>query len=596
MNQHNLRSWVLKNRSLFQIAAVYVLPVVILSLAFHRSLENGLVWDDIIAFEYSSLYQSANHLLNIFLQPLVFSHSYYRPVVSITFALQNSIFGVNPWGMHLYSLTLHIVNTLLLITILFRLADKWYANSRPVIPVLLVGLFYGLHPVLIEPVSYISCRFDLTVTFFILLTMTATLSSINTLGKSLMVFILFLLAALSKEMSFGFALALPFWLVATSKTRSENVLEDLKFLRTPGNLAILVSVAFAGIVYLALRFTALDGTGITQNIYSGEPVQAKLILVIRSLYEYLALMVMPFGRISPAHPIQLPISIHDLPNLLAIIFFLLLVSLAIFLYKTSKRNFYLLVATVLTLTPVLNIVPLAKPKDLYFFETYLALPLVMYSLFLFSLFESFRNSRLIHRNSTRVVGFGVIAIWFIASLLTISATVPLWKNDLTLWYWVSTRKPELNRPRVNLAIALFNEQKYDTALSLIKPVLQKDKKDSLAWSTRGRIMEKLNKKGPSLEAFYKAVQLQPGNVDALTDLSGALIYFNEPKSAKDILLHVEQMTQTSWRANYQLGFLYLNEKDYPNAARYLRASLAFAPEGKLKTKIRESIKGIEKLY
>lgn len=582
-----------KNRYFVQVITIYSVPVISVLLAYPGVLSNGLVWDDVTAFKLSSLYQNTSNLTAIFRQPLIFFSSYYRPLVSSTFALQNQLFGVSPEGLHLFSLILHVLNTFLVTFISRRLLKNWHAGPARQYGALVIGLFYGLHPALIEPVSFISSRFDLMVTFFLLLAMSSAMVFRTTAGKSVAVGVFFLLASLCKEMSLGFALALPFWLLAIDAEPPTGFRQGLAKIREPGNFFIILSVFLSGLVYLLLRHNAL-GILFSPLATKDVPVFSQLLLVVRSIYEYVSLILLPFGRISPAHPVHFPVELADRNNVAALVFLGVLLTAATCLFRNYKRSFLFLVSTILSLVPVLNISPLPRPADMYFAESYLAFPLVMFSLFLLSIIDDL-SRRYVNVNQTyRKIGYGVVGIWLVASVSTILVTVPLWKSDLTLFGWVVSQKPNLDRPKVNLAIELQNEKKYRIALKLIDSVLEKDKQDALAWNTRGKIFEKLGRKDESLKSYYRAVQLEPDYIDLKSDLAGALIRFKEYPTAKKVLLQILDRQPDFWSANYRLGYIYLQEKNVALARKYFALSLKYVPEGSLKNNIEKIIQELDK--
>lgn len=95
----------------------------------------------------------------------------YIPVLWISYMLDASILGREPWAFHLVNTLLHGLNTLLLFLLLRRLAGRFSpAGSEPsVFSVFLLALLWALHPLRIESVAWIAERKDcLSVCFGIL--------------------------------------------------------------------------------------------------------------------------------------------------------------------------------------------------------------------------------------------------------------------------------------------------------------------------------------------------------------------------------------------------------------------------------------------
>ena len=92
----------------------------------------------------------------------IFSLQGYRPVRTLTHALEWVLVGQSPMFFHLNNIILHVFNVLLVFLVLNRLAGSWAAA--------LVGsVLFMVHPVQTAAVAYISGRKDLLATAFILL-------------------------------------------------------------------------------------------------------------------------------------------------------------------------------------------------------------------------------------------------------------------------------------------------------------------------------------------------------------------------------------------------------------------------------------------
>lgn len=89
------------------------------------------------------------------------SASYYRPLVTLSFALDRHLHGDNPGGYHLTNLLLHETNALLLYFVIRR------AKVRPIVAASM-ALVWALQPRLAEAVAWISGRTDLFATAAVL--------------------------------------------------------------------------------------------------------------------------------------------------------------------------------------------------------------------------------------------------------------------------------------------------------------------------------------------------------------------------------------------------------------------------------------------
>jgi len=82
-----------------------------------------------------------------------------RPLTRLTFALERRLFGSDPAGYHLLSLTLHLASTLLLRRIVRRLGGVPAGEPSPVADA--AALLFLVHPLASEAVTYLSGRASL---------------------------------------------------------------------------------------------------------------------------------------------------------------------------------------------------------------------------------------------------------------------------------------------------------------------------------------------------------------------------------------------------------------------------------------------------
>src|SRR3989344_1241940 len=147
------------------------LPVLVLiaigSFIYAFNLNNGLFWDDddwiinnnsvhSISWDNIKFWFSNDVLAGVGLKS-----NYYRPFLFFTFALNWVISGAKPSLWHLVSNSTHIANAIL-VFLLFR---KYVGNLVS----FLTALFFIVHPLNTEAVTYISGRGDPLSVFFMLL-------------------------------------------------------------------------------------------------------------------------------------------------------------------------------------------------------------------------------------------------------------------------------------------------------------------------------------------------------------------------------------------------------------------------------------------
>ena len=96
-----------------------------------------------------------------------------RPVVNFSYAIDRAVWGAGPFGFHVTTVFLHMVN----VALLFLLA-RWLAQDRfrrkpttapnPDVVAVIAAALFAVHPMMTESVGYISGRTEvLCATFFL---------------------------------------------------------------------------------------------------------------------------------------------------------------------------------------------------------------------------------------------------------------------------------------------------------------------------------------------------------------------------------------------------------------------------------------------
>ena len=109
----------------------------------------------------------------------------WHPITWISHALDYAVWGLNPLGHHLTSIIIHSVNTFVVVFLIIRLLDavkertiqsvqSGFLNERTMlITAGMTGFLFGLHPIHVESVAWVSERKDLLCALFFLLSIMA---------------------------------------------------------------------------------------------------------------------------------------------------------------------------------------------------------------------------------------------------------------------------------------------------------------------------------------------------------------------------------------------------------------------------------------
>ncbi len=184
--------------------AIFVLTV----LVFLPSLQSGFVnWDDDRNFVENRRYRGLGweQLGWMF---TTFHMGHYQPLSWMTLGLDYLLWGMNPLGYHLTNLLLHAANALFFYFLALRLLSQAMLDAIPGKIALRAGaafaaLFFAVHPLRVESVSWITERRDVLSALFLLGTLLCYLRAVTGrpgaiswrwMGATLIIYILSLLS------------------------------------------------------------------------------------------------------------------------------------------------------------------------------------------------------------------------------------------------------------------------------------------------------------------------------------------------------------------------------------------------------------------
>jgi len=290
----------------------YLLALFLLCfITYASSFINQFVWDD-EQFIYKNEFVKNFDVEKIFTTDTIAgageTSNYYRPLTTLSFAIDHAIWGLNPFGFHLTNTSLHAGAGLLLFLILIRLKIKRSTSF-------IISSLFLVHPLQTEAVTYMNSRGDSQYTFFLFLGLYAFLQFLNIHIKSLtsrinwgfLAWFCYLFSILSKEIGIA-GIGLYFLVtvydqwqnyVHNSATTSPNILVFIRqqLWQSWGWFALYLTVPIT-IFYLILRSTVLNFTG-SLNLYQGSEYGSSLFLRLMTFFKvwqhYIGLLLFPHG-------------------------------------------------------------------------------------------------------------------------------------------------------------------------------------------------------------------------------------------------------------------------------------------------------------
>ena len=348
--------------------APFVLLVTVCLIVYFNSLYNGFVFDDrgtIVENKYVT--KVIEHL------PSFFTSSYfkiaeleasYRPVATFSYHLLYALFKLDPFGFHLGSLILHVINVILV----YYLINLLQKNKMAA---LVGGLLFACHPVLTEAVNGISFNEDLLATLFYLLSFIFYIRlkpevnkfSINAYVLSL---VFYLLGLLSKEMAITLPAIIILYDVIIGQSHSTNgfIQQVIQTLRH--RFFLYLGYAGVGIFYLCLNFLIITKPTEGQQFTYGS-IGERLIYIPYHIFNFIRLAILPFN-LSADYVYSYPKNFFELPNVISVLVVTAIVITSLVAYKKQKVIFFAIWWFFITLSPVYNLIEIFNPFNKPFFS------------------------------------------------------------------------------------------------------------------------------------------------------------------------------------------------------------------------------------
>lgn len=240
----------------------WLLVLLVLGLtlvAYLPAFEAGFVnWDDDVYILTNTLIRelSAEGIFRMFSEPY---YGQYQPLVLLSFALDYRFAGLDPTWYHTVNVLLHVANTALVLVLIRALSGRFDVA-------VIAAAIFGMHPLHVESVAWVTERKDLLYGFFYLASIIAYVTYIRRSNKWLYAIALglFLLSLLSKAQAVTLVLTLPLidWLLYRHRDLRwrEIVLEKIPFLVAAlafGSLALVAQGAAGGLA-MGVPLTFVD--------------------------------------------------------------------------------------------------------------------------------------------------------------------------------------------------------------------------------------------------------------------------------------------------------------------------------------------------
>ncbi len=542
----------------------YLLGVLIITLiAFFPAINNGFTnWDDegYVLKNYLIQDLSFANLKNFFSENV---QSNFHPFTMLSYAVEYHFFQLNPKSYHITNIILHLLNVALVFTFIYHLlknkeimfgiekksSSLLPVNSQlPLITATITSLLFGIHPMHVESVAWVSERKDVLYGFFFLISLLfylryATREKNKSLNYTLAI-TFFICSLLSKGMAVSLSLvlfAIDFFL--RRKFSLKLFIEKIPF--------FLLSITF-GIIAIYYQ----KSTDAIQD-HTLFAYYERIIFACYGTIMYLFKLLIPL-HLSTFYPYPLyengylPIAFYLAPlGILALVFF-------IYKYlKTphkqeqdsiadSENKSGVLFGIAFFLVTIVFVLQLLPVGSTIISDRYTYIPYIGIFFIVGQSFGSFYLSKNPKQTSLRII-FSLVLIAYSLSMVFVTRTrCIVWKNSFNLWENVIKNYPQVSVAHTNLGLAYkklgdkSDERKlshYDEALKEYNKAIEVDPNYKDAYENRGNLFFLTQKYDLAMKDLQKALHLKSTSSVAHNSLGAvyfsigkydsALVHFNE---------------------------------------------------------------------
>ena len=460
------------------------------ALVYLSALRNPFVYDDLLGVVRHAGLLDAGGVLAVLRDNL------FRPVVSLSFAVDHVLWDLQPRGFHFTSLLLHALNTALLFVLARRAVADWRDRVPAAAPddlgadvaaAVAAGLF-AVHPLLSEAVGYVSGRGDVLAATFVLLALLALRTGVRrpralALGLGLMI-----VGALTKEV----AVVVPVVALAADRLLLDGDAAARRRRLLTWHLPVIGVAGALGLARAASFFW------IERSLTSGAAwpnFQAQVSIVWR----YVALLLAPIGQ-SIVHfvpPAVTPVDACAVAAALA------LLAVGVLTWRLRRRQPLIAFGVVWFLTFLAPAAAVALYEPMAERRIYLASAgffLVVAALAAGLWTRAGRPARV-----AGVTAFVVVLA--VLGALTLARNL-VWRDAETLWRDATVKAPRAWRSHAGLANALGELGRCDEALPEFETALRLSPQPEV-YTNYGICLAAARRVPEAARAFTRALDLDP---------------------------------------------------------------------------------------
>src|ERR1035438_5551132 len=442
------------------------------------------------------------------------------PLTWLSHMLDVQLYGMDAGPHHVTNVLLHILDTLLLFGLLYRMTGAWGRS-------LFVAGLFAVHPLHVESVAWISERKDVLSTLFWMLAMWAYVAYVRRPGlrRYLLVVLWFGLGLMAKPM----LVTLPFVLLLLDFWPLRRVELGSLLRLVKEKLPLFALAAISSVVTLLAQRHEGAILGLERF-----PLGLRLANALASYLAYIGKMLWPV-RLAAFYPIA-----TSAPLWQASLGALVLIGVTVLAFRAGQRHGYFLVGWLWYVGTLIPVIVLVQAGGQAMADRYTYVPLI--GLFLIAAWAA---PELVARRAHGRLALPVVAACVLLMCTALAkAQVRYWSDSTALW----------------------------------QHTLKVTEGNYVAHDNLGGVFMKQGRAGEAVAQFVEALRIEPGCVDARNNLGTVLMSQGKLDEAARQFAEALRNQPFFAEAHNNLATVLIRQGKFDEAARHLSEALRIRPD------------------
>jgi tetratricopeptide (TPR) repeat protein len=490
---------------------------------------------------------NAENLKTIFSEQFVGN---YQPLTMLSYMIDFKLFGLTPFGYHLVNLLFHLLGTLLV----FLIIKKLSGND---LVAFLTTLLFGIHPLHVESVTWVSERKDVLYGSFFLLALYQYVLHTKQEKQYSKYFLISLVCFVLSLLSKAQAVVLPVAFFAVDflmnrKFSKKTILEKIPF--------FVLAVAFG---LLAIKVQGKAGAMQTFQYF---PFYERILFSCYALMTYLHKIILPVN-LSCFYPY--PETNDKINTVWVYLSPAVLIALAFIIWKYFRESKVVLFGAVFFLITIVLVLQLLPIGDALYADRYTYIPSIgLFYIAAHYLVPQLKNKIVMLVTATFLVGYGY---------LTFQRT-KAWHDSIKLYTDAIDNGYKAAILYNNRGAVLTDSGRVEEALKDFTSLVALKPRYPNGWRNKGLVQQRLKQNDDAILSFAEEIKIYPDDYTNYLSRGTLLLQKNDFENAIADFTKIIELQPKSGEGYFARSEAYGKSNRLTEALADINKAIEFSPE------------------